>query len=344
MFGRRTYPLLGLLSVVAIVLFLAAWIRFKSDDGEDRPAQPVTSGEGVSHDFLESGARIQEGNNERTDDQEEPDGYRQLTRRTTGAVEFPNGVVVQPDWRPMVRPKNPEPMNNLDIPVLYELSIGGDPWAARRLVGIRESCEHAPVTREELNESVSRFRQTQSLGYSETEGENLVSPDQVTLVVEQMRRDFETCLSVRTTFGNEDIDFQKLAADNGVSIAMVDYGNSLPPDRAEEARSYYWRAWEDGEPEGLGQLARLAQRDYENGVDPEGRLRSATYYVAWASLMAERYQSTGSSVAAEEAGRLREIAMVRLEELMPNQREDVVDEAVDLVKRNDNCCRTFAFD
>jgi hypothetical protein len=304
----------------------------------------VNSGEGVSHDYLKPSERIQEVNNETIDRNEQPDGNRQLTGRTRGAIEFPNGTVVQPDWRPMIRPKNPEPMNNLDISVLYELSIGGDPWAARRLVGVKDSCEHAPVTREELNESVSNLRQTHSLGYSETEGENLVSHDQLSLVVEQMQRDFETCLSARATFGNEDIDFQKLAADNGVSIAMVDYGNSLPPDRAEEARGYYWRAWEDGEPEGLGQLARLAQQDYENGVNPDANLRSATYYVAWAFLMAERYQSTGSSAAVDEAGRLREMATARLEELVPNQREGVVDEAVDLVKQNENCCRTFAFD
>ncbi len=242
-------------------------------------------------------------------------------------------------WRSRKAPNDPDALVRGDMEELLGLANAGDPQAARFLLTASQSCWDAAETEAQLEGQIEELRQTRSVGYSELDGASLAQKDsEIQILIHAMRTGFDQCQAFRALDAGDEGHFQKLAARNGDTWAMVEYGNRLLPNAPDEAAGYFTQAWMVGELQSLKGLSRWALGCYKRGEDDDGLVESAAFALAYTALIAKRENAFNAAFDTAQLEAWNQQTRLAFDELLPNQRDLARQQARDLIEGNPNCC------
>ena len=140
---------------------------------------------------------------------------------------------------------NGSPLENYEFyKVLAESDVG---LAAYQLANMMSRCSHTYLSRSELDSSIKQMRETFTYYDPELDARvRLGKPEEVERAVVASTALFEGCKDFSAEQRGEHQRWMELAANNGHTAAMLDYGRTLDDPVASVA--LYRSAWQQGFP------------------------------------------------------------------------------------------------
>lgn len=230
---------------------------------------------------------------------------------------------------------NGTPLENYEYyKVLAESGFG---IASYQLANLMSSCSHAYLRRDELDEAIVQMRRTST--YYDPKRDATVrigEPEFIEEYVLGKIAHFESCKDFTTEQRDESDRWMKLAANQGYTTAMLDYGLQLSDP--QESVELYKAAWELGDGGALGILAEGMEQVYDQGIDPTAKVPAYVAMHAYVTLLRSAYgddveRVTGRLTLRNQA-KLDEMAR----EMMPDELEAAVEQSRELITENKNCC------
>lgn len=227
------------------------------------------------------------------------------------------------------------PLENFEY---YKLAAeSGYGIAAYQLANMMDSCRHAYLTREELDEAIVKMRQTST--YYDPKYERIVrigEPDLVEEHVSSSVARFESCKDFTVDQREESEMWMELAANNGHTTAMLDYGRQLADPQL--SLDLYRSAWELGDADALLSLAEGLEKVFDQGMDPNAKVPAYVALHAYVTVL----RTTHGSDAERVAGRWTLTNQARLDEmareLLPHELEAAAEQSRRMIVENRNCC------
>lgn len=217
------------------------------------------------------------------------------------------------------------------------LAESGHGLAAYQLANMMSSCSHMFLTRAELDEAIVQMRETFTYYNPKLDSKvRIGEPEKVNEYIESAIEHFESCNDFTAAQREEHEKWMELAANNGHTTAMLDYGRKLddPVASVELFRS----AWRQGDGNALLSLAEGLEQMYDEGIDPSAKIPAYAAMHGFVMLLRIAHGTNPDRVVGRwtlpNQAKLDEMA----KEMFPHELETAVELSRTLITSNRNCC------
>lgn len=253
-------------------------------------------------------------------------------------ITFPGGSKVEVVWR-----RRPTEAFNLTEPVaqhytsLRRKAEAGNRFAALNLHAVLEGCRQAYDNEDAQKAAVELAYQTHMLQTAEMpEPMRIGEPEKLEEYIQIALRDpYRNCQGITAEQKAESLDWLKMAADLGHSLAMIEYSRTLNDGNAAE--EYLMNAWESGDAEALRFLAERYQASYDSGVTPESNVKAYAAYYAYTRILESGLTDHGS-IANRWLSRNKQDLASMTEKMQAYEIEEAVKLAEEMIRENRKCC------
>ncbi len=221
---------------------------------------------------------------------------------------------------------------------LVELGDAGNAVASYSAYKLLRKCNSLNMTEEELDTAINRLYETRNPPHSSPE--NISDRFNPKTAEVNMRRTFAQCRAIPEDQISNRTKWLRKAAQDGSSLAIQEYGDSIVHKRPKEAFHEYNRLWELGGAMGADKLSKMYATGWQ-GQEPDLVKAAAYGYIATQSML-DYFDSIdniyGSTIFEQVKLDHVEIQRGYLMRIKPAEQDRAVELAQDLLDKNPNCC------
>lgn len=252
----------------------------------------------------------------------------------TAEQDFHYEIVLRP--RPKQSLEFPEVLAD-DFDRLAHLANEGNADASFILAKSLETCYSQPfVTPAELEEAIDQLHQTHRIPFK-VRGYTVLQPADP-ILEQSVRETFSFCEGTTNEQRSEHQSWLRRSADQGRVSSQLTLAQRLPLG-SEEARNYLISAWESGDMDAAGWLARMYMHEY-NGTSKD-LIRAYAYHSIYTELVKADYAVRG---VMDDPGAVRwmdadeRVLAERDAQLSPFELGEAKRLAIRLLTGNPKCC------
>ena len=204
----------------------------------------------------------------------------------------------------------------------------GSGIAAYQLASMMSSCNSAFLNRADLDEAIVQMQRT--FTYFDPKLKSNVrigEPEKVNEYIESYIDHFESCKDFTAGQRDEHEEWMELAANNGYTTAMLEYGRKL--DDPIASVELYRNAWRQGDGHALFSLAKGLEQMYDEGIDPSAKIPAFAAMHAYVMLLRSAHGTNPDRVV----GRWTLRNQAKLDEMAKVMFPDELEAAADLSSR-----------
>ena len=230
---------------------------------------------------------------------------------------------------------NGTPLENYEYyKALAELGNG---LAAHQLANMMLGCRHSFRTKEELDAGIVQMRETFTFTDPESKANvRIGEPAEVNQYIENATQQFENCRGFTHEQRTEHKVWLELAANNGHTTAMLDYGHQLEDPQA--SIELYRSTWREGDANALLSLAVGLEQIYDRGIDPSAKVPAYAAMHAFVTLLRAAHGADPERIVGRRTLRNQAKLEEMAKEMLPDELERAGELSRQLITSNENCC------